>query len=283
MKQQANPERRQPLNTRKRLVLIILICGVVILAILIAGLTIPESAYANDFASKKQAPSLQHPFGTDVVGRDMLFRSLKGLSTSLKIGLFASSVSAVAALFLGMAAALFGKRVDGVITWMVDLCMSLPHMVLLIMLCLLFGKGALGVTMSVALTHWPNITRIIRAEVKQLTTRQFVKSSMKLGQSRWRIAIFHIVPHVFPQFIVGLVLLFPHAIMHEASVTFLGFGLSMDSPAIGVILSESMKYLTVGMWWLALLPGLLLITIVLLFHVLGRNVEKLLNPATGQL
>ena len=283
MKQQANPERRQPLNTRKRLVLIILICGVVILAILIAGLTIPESAYANDFASKKQAPSLQHPFGTDVVGRDMLFRSLKGLSTSLKIGLFASSVSAVAALFLGMAAALFGKRVDGVITWMVDLCMSLPHMVLLIMLCLLFGKGALGVTMSVALTHWPNITRIIRAEVKQLTTRQFVKSSMKLGQSRWRIAIFHIVPHVFPQFIVGLVLLFPHAIMHEASVTFLGFGLSMDSPAIGVILSESMKYLTVGMWWLALLPGLLLITIVLLFQVLGRNVEKLLNPATGQL
>ena len=271
------------MNTRKRLVVTSIICAVMIVAILIAGLTIPASAYANDFAAKKQAPSLAHPFGTDVVGRDMLFRSLKGLSTSLKIGLFASSVSAVAALFLGMAAALFGKRVDGVITWMVDLCMSLPHMVLLIMLCLLFGKGALGVTMSVALTHWPNITRIIRAEVKQLTTRQFVKSSMKLGQSKWRIAVFHIVPHVFPQFIVGLVLLFPHAIMHEASVTFLGFGLSMDSPAIGVILSESMKYLTIGMWWLALLPGLLLITIVLLFHVLGRNVEKLLNPATGQL
>ena len=91
------------------------------------------------------------------------------------------------------------------------------------------------------------------------------------------IAIKHMLPHIFPQFMVGLVLLFPHVILHEASVTFLGFGLGSEQPAIGIILSEAMRYIITGKWWLALFPGLSLIVIVLSFYVIGENVRKLLD------
>lgn len=270
------------MNYRKRLLWMAILILILLAAIVIAGDCIPSELYAENFRIKKQAPSLEHLFGTDAAGRDMLFRSLKGLSTSVKIGLSSAIVSAVLALALGLAAALLGGFADSLITWLIDLCMSIPHLVLMIMISMLVGKGAKGVALAVALTHWPGITRIVRAEVKQISTATFIRTAQKLGQSRLKIALFHIFPHVFPQFIVGLVLMFPHAIMHEASITFLGFGLSMDSPAIGVILSESMKYLTVGLWWLAVLPGSMLIAVVILFNILGKNIEVLLNPYTGQ-
>lgn len=270
------------MNYRKRLLWMAILILILLAAIVIAGDCIPSELYTENFRIKKQAPSLEHLFGTDAAGRDMLFRSLKGLSTSVKIGLGSAIVSAVLALALGLAAALLGGFADSLITWLIDLCMSIPHLVLMIMISMLVGKGSKGVALAVALTHWPGITRIVRAEVKQISTATFIRTAQKLGQSRLKIALFHIFPHVFPQFIVGLVLMFPHAIMHEASITFLGFGLSMDSPAIGVILSESMKYLTVGLWWLAVLPGSMLIAVVILFNILGKNIEVLLNPYTGQ-
>ena len=90
----------------------------------------------------------------------------------------------------------------------------------------------------------------------------------------------HMIPHLMPQFFTGLVLLFPHAILHEASVTFLGFGLSSEQPAIGVILSESMQYLTTGRWWLAVFPGLSLVLVVILFAMLGEQIRRLTDPAS---
>ena len=98
---------------------------------------------------------------------------------------------------------------------------------------------------------------------------------------RGRIIRRHMLPHLLPQFLTGLILQFPHAILHEASVTFLGFGLSPEQPAIGVILSESMRYLTTGKWWLALFPGLAMVLVVLLFAALGEGVRRLLRPASA--
>ena len=89
------------------------------------------------------------------------------------------------------------------------------------------------------------------------------------------------MPHLLPQVLVGMVLMFPHAILHEASITFLGFGLSPEQPAIGVILSESMKYLTMGKWWLALFPGLLLVLVVIMFHVIGDTLKQSSGPVQG--
>ena len=117
----------------------------------------------------------------------------------------------------------------------------------------------------------------------QLKERQYIKIAGKLGMGKMQIAWKHMMPHLLPQLLVGVVLLFPHAILHEASITFLGVGLPPEQPAIGVILSESMKYLAMGKWWLALFPGLLLVFVVVLFHFIGDMLSRLMDPAQAHL
>ena len=185
----------------------------------------------------------------------MFYRTICGLSLSIKIGLMAAFLSSVIALILGSMSAIFGGWIDDAVNFCVDLCMGVPHLVLLLLISIAVGGGANGVIFGVVCTHWPGLTRIVRAEVMQIRSTQYVQVARKMGKSRLHIAMQHIVPHVFPQYIVGLVLLFPHAILHEAGVTFLGYGLSLDTPAVGIILSESMKYLATGMWWLGFFPG----------------------------
>ena len=251
-------------------------------AVVVAGVLATDAATATDFAQKNLAPSPAHPFGTDWMGRDMLLRTLAGLSTSVLVGLLAAGASSVIALVLGAVAALGGKKADAVVTWLIDLMMGIPHIVLLILISFALGKGFWGVAIGVAVTHWPSLTRVLRAEILQCKQSAFVAVARKLGQSPARIATRHMLPYVLPQFLVGLILLFPHAILHEAAVTFLGFGLPPEQPAIGVILSESMGYLSAGMWWLAVFPGLALIATVLLFDLAGSSLRKLVDPHSAQ-
>lgn len=244
----------------------------------ILGSLSTEAARVTDFSRKNLAPCFRYIFGTDWLGRDMLARTLKGLSMSILIGVVSAAVSAVVALVLGIAAATLGKTADSIISFVIDLIMGVPHILLLILISVALGKGLKGVVIGVALTHWPSLARLIRAEVIQLKESPYIQISAKLGKSRWYIARKHMLPHLLPQFLVGLVLLFPHAILHESSVTFLGFGLSTEQPAIGIILSEAMKYLVTGKWWLALFPGILLVVTVIMFYVLGESLRKLLDP-----
>lgn len=264
------------------LTLILFVFAVVFLAgITIAGSVFAEDAVVVDFARKNLSPCGEYIFGTDWMGRDMFLRTLTGLSVSIKIGLLAAGVSSIIAFVLGTMAATMGKRVDSVITWIIDLVMGIPHILLLILISYAFGKGFKGVVIGVALTHWTSLARLIRSEVLQLKEATYIKVAEKLGKSKLEIAVKHMVPHLLPQFLVGLILLFPHAILHEASITFLGFGLSPEQPAIGIILEESMAHLAMGRWWLAVFPGLLLVFTVVLFDVAGESLRKLLDPASA--
>ena len=264
------------------LTLILFVFAVVFLAgITIAGSVFAEDAMVVDFARKNLSPCGEYIFGTDWMGRDMFLRTLTGLSMSIKIGLLAAGVSSIIAFVLGTMAAAMGKRVDSVITWIIDLVMGIPHILLLILISYAFGKGFKGVVVGVALTHWTSLARLIRSEVLQLKEATYIKVAEKLGKSKFEIAVKHMIPHLLPQFLVGLILLFPHAILHEASITFLGFGLSPEQPAIGIILEESMAHLAMGRWWLAVFPGLLLVFTVVLFDVAGESLRKLLDPASA--
>ena len=238
--------------------------------------------FRSDFLKTKLPPSFAHPFGTDWLGRDLFLRTLKGLSVSLTVGIAASLISAVLATIIGIAAATGSKRLDGLVNWLIDLTMSVPHIVLIILISFACGRGLTGILAGIAATHWTNLARLIRGEVLQLRSQQYIAASRKLGKSSAWILWRHILPHMVPQFLVGLVLLFPHAILHEASISFLGFGLPPEQPAIGIILSESMKYLSAGMWWLAVLPGLTLVLIVLLFDRLGDNLKTVIDPYSAQ-
>ena len=267
----------------RKIVISIFICLAFFYLIIIFlwGMFMNPAKYGVNYADKLVGPCKEHLFGTDAMGRDMFNRCIKGLSNSLVIGLVASVFSSVVALIFGIASAVLGGVTDKVIKLAVDLCMGLPHLVLLILISCMLGKGSLGITFSVALTHWPSLTRIVRQEVLQLRSSQYVKAAARMGKSPFTIAVTHMLPHVIPAYLIGLVLLFPHAIMHEASITFLGFGLSKEVPAIGVILSESMNYITTGKWWLAVFPGIMLLIVVILFDLIGETLKKLWNPESG--
>ncbi len=267
---------------RKFASILAIVCSAILLIVMIVGFLLQNQAMVTDFSQAKLPPSFAHPFGTDWMGRDMFIRTIAGLSTSISIGLFAAILSSAIALVLGCAAALGGKWVDAVVCWLVDLLMGVPHIVLLILISFSLGKGFWGVTIGVALTHWGSLTRVVRAEVMQCRSSQYVMAARKFGQSWFKIACTHMLSFVLPQFLVGLVLLFPHAILHEAAITFLGFGLSPDVPAIGIILSESMTYLTTGLWWLAVFPGIALIVVVFLFDAIGSSLRKVVDPFTAQ-
>ena len=241
-----------------------------------------DTGLTTDFLHKKLPPCLEYPFGTDWLGRDMLVRTVKGLTRSLGIGLLAATVSSVVSVVLGTLSATMGKRTDAVVTTLVDLVMATPHLVLLILVSFACGGGATGVIIAVAVSHWTRLARIIRAEILQLKQAEFVMVSRRLGRSPWWIARKHMLPHIIPQFTIGLILLFPHAILHAAGLTFLGFGLSPHNPSIGILLSESMRHISTGYWWLAILPGLSLLVTVKLFDVMGNSLRVITDPKTSQ-
>ena len=233
-------------NRRMRLIVLTFLMFAVIFGVYLAGAVLGEEAIAADFSRKGLAPSWEHPFGTDMLGRDMLARTVKGLSVSILVGTVASGVSAVIALIVGVVAAMGISWLDHLMNWLIDLVMGIPHMVLLILISFSCGKGLRGVLAGVAVTHWTGLARLIRSEVFKIRSEQYVEVSKKLGHSgRW-ITIHHILPP--------------------------------EQPAIGIILSESMKYIAAGNWWLAFFPGLMLVMTVFLFDRLGENLKKILDP-----
>ena len=270
------------INRRTKVAALVVLLSVLLLAVYAAGILIPEELTASSFMQTKLPPSLEHPFGTDALGRDLFFRTLKGLSVSMTVGILSSVISAVIAVFVGIAAATGSRHVDAFINWLIDLVMGVPHMILIILISFAFGRGLKVLLIGVAATHWCSLARLIRGEVMQLRSQQYVAVSRRLGKSSGWILVNHLLPHLIPQFFVGLVLMFPHAILHESAISFLGYGLPPDQPAIGIILAESMKYLSAGLWWPAVFPGVTLLLIVLLVDKLGENLRMILDPYSAQ-
>ncbi len=266
-------------NLRTKTLVIIAISIIVIVSIFVSGYFIRD--IPSSFVNANQMPSLQHLFGTDWMGRDMFQRTIAGLGLSIMVGFIASAVSTCISIILGLFSS-FNRFADECVAGIIDLFGSIPHILLIILVSIMFGGGVYGVIMGVGLTHWTPLARVLRSEVKEIKTKEYIHLAQNLGKSKVWIALKHILPLIVSQIIVGVILMFPHAIMHEAAITFLGFGLPPHEPAIGVILSESMNYLSSGYWWLAFYPGVSLLLVVLLFDLIGENVEKLLNPETAQ-
>ncbi len=274
--------RQKHLNRRTRALVLTAVLLVLLLAVYGAGILIPQEAVATDFIHARQSPSWQHPFGTDNLGRDILMRTLKGMSVSVTLGIAASCVSAVIGILIGTAAAAGSRLLDGVINWLIDLMMGIPHTVFIILISFALGRGLRGLLAGIAATHWTSLARLIRGEVLQLRSQQYIAVSRRMGKSHTWIMVHHMLPHLAPQFVVGLILMFPHAILHEASISFLGYGLSPEQPAVGIILAESMTYLSSGMWWMAVFPGMALVLTVWLIDRLGENLRWVIDPYSAQ-
>lgn len=235
-----------------------------------------------DMTAISHAPSMNHVFGTDWIGRDMFLRTMKGLSGSLAVGVISAVITLIMATMLAIISAATCKQLDHVVGILIDTFMGVPHLVIMVLISASLGGGKIGVIVAVALTHWPYLTRILRAEILQLREAQFIYTSRQFGKSEWYIATRHMFWHILPQIMVKFVLLFPHIILHEAALTFLGFGLSPLQPAIGIILSESIQYISTGMWWLVAFPGMALLVMVMCFESIGDSLNKILNSETSR-
>lgn len=254
---------------------------ILISVILLSAWSFGDIGIRADFSARNLAPSWNHWFGTDQMGRDMFARTMHGLTLSLRIGILAAGFSVVIALIIVLLSGL-GKTTDAISSFIMDSVLSMPHLVLLVLICFALGGGTEAVIIAVAISHWPRFARVLRAELIQIRAEPFIEASRSFGRSRSHILIKHIVPHLLPQMFVGFLLMFPHAILHEASLTFLGFGLEPTRPAIGIMLSESMRHISAGRWWLALFPGLALLIMVLCFDILANGLRRLINPREAQ-
>jgi len=246
-------------------------------ALLLATTLIGDSGIRPDFGARNLAPSWAHPFGTDPMGRDMLARTLHALTLSAQIGLLASGLSVIMATAIALASGL-GPRIDAAMRFLTDTMLALPHLLLLILLSFALGGGTSAVIIAVAISHWPRLSRILRAELHQSLTAPYIETARALGRSRAYQLSHHLLPHLIPQMLVGFVLTFPHAILHEAGLTFLGFGLEPSRPAIGVMLHEAMRHLSAGRWWLGVGPGLMLLMLVLSVEQLSTALHRLHTP-----
>ncbi|WP_455256562.1 ABC transporter permease [Peptoniphilus asaccharolyticus] len=265
-------------SEREKALIIICVAILFITYIFVRGYMITETDLKVNFAEKFLGPSAEHIFGTDAVGRDMYLRTVKGLCTSILVGVVASVASVFISLIFTVLLTVFGGKMDTFVNWLIDVSLSIPHMVFLIVVSVAFGRGFKGIIVGIALTHWTSLTRVIRAEILEIKQENYIKISKAMGKSNFYIAFNHVIPKVMPQILVGTILLFPHAILHEAGITFLGFGFNPSTPAIGIILSESMKYLIYGNWHLAIFPGIALVAIVVCINFFGESLKNLICP-----
>lgn len=267
-------------NARKKMVLLLGFTIAFLVIILLLSFILSNDNLRLSSA-RNLAPSLNHWFGTDWLGRDMFTRTIKGLRLSLAVGALASVISLIIAIVMGICAATFGKAVDAVISWIIDLFIGMPHLVFMILICFIAGGGIYGIVLGISLTHWTALARVVRAEVLQAKNAEYIHISRSYGKSAWYIARKHIMPSIFPQIMIGFLLMFPHVILHEAALTFLGFGLSPQTPAIGIILSEAMSHISTGKWWLVVFPGLLLVVVIKSFDSIGEQIRILMEPSSS--
>ena len=171
------------LNLRTKTLITIAATSLILIVVVISSLLINSNDITTNFQAMNQAPSFGHIFGTDWMGRDMFTRTLKGLGLSVQIGAGASILSSIIAISMALVGSV-NKYLDGVIAWIVDLFLSIPHILLIILISIALGGGAFGVTMGVALTHWTSLTRVLRAEIKQIKTSDYVRLSERFGKCR---------------------------------------------------------------------------------------------------
>ena len=263
----------------------VLITGALLIVLLVlavgADVIRPLDTQSVNLSAVLQPPTFANPLGTDEVGRDLLARVIHGLRISFAISAMAAVMAVVIGGTLGLFAGALGGWVDAAIMRFVDLFASQNHLLLGILLAVLFRPalgGAGAVVLSVGLTHWSGLARIVRGELLSLRERTFVAAAVNGGASRARLMTRHFVPHLLPAVALGLILTIPHVIFHESALSFLGLGLPPDQASLGNILADGRRSLLAGAWWSSLFPGFMIFVAVLSIGTVGEWIRDRLNP-----
>ncbi|GER58182.1 ABC transporter permease [Patiriisocius marinus] len=216
-------------------------------------------------------------WGTDKYGRDLLSRMLIGIRISLSIGFVAVFISLVIGITLGSIAGYYGGKVDVVIMWIINVTWSIPTLLLVIAITLALGKGFWQVFIAVGLTMWVEVARVVRGQVLGVKEQQYVTAARALGFNNFRIITKHILPNAMAPVIIISAANFAGAILIESGLSFLGIGAQPPMPSWGGIIKDHYSYIILGKPFLALIPGLAIMSLVTAFMLIGNALRDALD------
>jgi peptide/nickel transport system permease protein len=278
------PRRVMPRRARRHhgLLLGLAILLVVVLIALFAPLLSPHSPYSQSLLQRMQPPvflggTWDHPLGTDTLGRDLVARLAYGARVSLMIGLFAATISMFIGAFLGVLAGYFGGRVDTAVTFLINVRLAMPVVLVALAVVALFGTSQFVITIVLGLLLWDRFAIVLRSATMQVRTLEFVKAAEVLGARVPRIIVKDILPNVMNHLIVIFTLEMANAILLEAALSFLGLGVQPPTPSWGLMISEGKEMLFFEPW-LITIPGVALFLLVLAINMLGDGVRDVTSP-----
>ena len=242
-----------------------------------APILTPYTETEQHLKDKLQAPSSKYLLGTDYIGRDLLTRLLYGARVSLMCSVLSSLIAASVGIILGMIAGYYGKIFGSIIMRITDAQLSMPPLVLCMVLASVFGGGIIGVSIVIGITIMPGYIRMIYGQVLGLRENDFIVASRLVGQKGYKILFKHLLPNCFPTIIVMFTMNLGTAIMLEASLSFLGIGITAPTPAWGSMVSEGYNYL-IRRPNLALFPGICVLLVVVAFNIVGDAVRDAIDP-----
>ena len=222
------------------------------------------------------APSKMHLLGTDDLGRDLLSRIIWGTQISLFVGVSTVFISLVLGVILGVVAGYYGGWADMIIMRYIDLQWAFPNFIIAVYLVAVFGTGLLNVIVAISLAFLDDFARVARSMVLTLKEQQFVEAARTNGSSNMRIMFKHILPNAAAPLIVQATVCVSYAILGEASLSFLGLGVSANTPTWGLILADGRSFISQA-WWLGVYPGLAIMLIVLSINFLGDSLRDTLD------
>ncbi len=260
----------------KAAVISLILLGVIILFALIAPF-LPVEPNATDIANRLQSPSALHWFGTDEVGRDYFARIIYGGRVSLLVGLLAMLTSLTIGVAVGTVSGFCGGMVDMVLMRIVDVLHSIPWMILVTVVSIFLTPGLKSIILVIGLFTWMEIARLVRAETLSLKEREFILYANFSGVGIWKIIIHHIIPSVFPTIIVSATTSMADAIMTESSLSFLGVGIQQPMSSWGSLLQNAQGTMQ-NTFYMALIPGLLIIITIFAFNKLGNLLRVFVEP-----
>ncbi|MCB5206239.1 ABC transporter permease [Methylovorus mays] len=269
---------RQALRNPLALSGFIIIFGILLLAIL-APLIAPYDPNAIDVKAILLPPSLQHPMGTDGLGRDVFSRMLFGARISLLVGIVAVGIATSIGIVLGAISGYYRGWVDVVIMRLVDVMLSIPTFFLILAVIAFLTPSIWNIMIVIGLTSWMGVTRLVRAEFLSLRGREFVMASETLGARDFRMIFIHMLPNSLTPIMVSFVLGVASAVLVESGLSFLGLGVQAPQASWGNILTDGKEYIQFA-WWLSLFPGVAILLTVLGYNLLGEGLRDVLDPRT---